>query len=50
MKLVELAETEALFVSPKHPYTEMLLSAIPSPDPDVRMKPIVRFDELTEVR
>lgn len=47
-KLVELAETEALFVSPKHPYTEMLLSAIPSPDPDIRMKPIVRFEELAE--
>ncbi len=48
-KLVELAETEALFESPQHPYTEMLLSAIPSPDPDIRMKPIVRFDELTEI-
>ena len=47
-KLVELAETDELFESPKHPYTEMLLSAIPSPDPDIRMKPIVRFEELAE--
>lgn len=34
-KLVELGETEALFSSPLHPYTEALMSAIPRPDPDV---------------
>ena len=33
-KIVEQAETEELFLNPKHPYTEALLSAIPSPDPD----------------
>lgn len=33
-KIVEQAETETLFLNPKHPYTEALLSAIPSPDPD----------------
>jgi peptide/nickel transport system ATP-binding protein len=32
-KLVELAETEELYVNPKHPYTEALLSAVPKPDP-----------------
>jgi len=32
-KLVELASTEDLFKSPKHPYTKFLLSAIPKPDP-----------------
>jgi len=32
-KLVEMASTEDLFKSPKHPYTRFLLSAIPKPDP-----------------
>jgi len=32
-ELVELAETEALFAHPLHPYTKALLSAIPVPDP-----------------
>lgn len=31
--IVELAETEALFAHPLHPYTRSLLSAIPMPDP-----------------
>ena len=35
-KLVELAETEALYVNPRHPYTEALLSAVPKPDPRLR--------------
>lgn len=33
-KLVEQAPTQELFTSPRHPYTEALLSAIPRPDPD----------------
>lgn len=36
-KIVELAETGTLFKDPKHPYTKALLSAVPSPDPDVKM-------------
>lgn len=32
-RIVELAETEALFSCPLHPYTRALLSAIPQPDP-----------------
>ncbi len=35
-KLVELAETEKLYIDPKHPYTEALLSAVPKPDPALR--------------
>ncbi len=32
-RLVELAEVDALFNSPRHPYTEALLEAVPVPDP-----------------
>lgn len=32
-RIVELAETETLFTNPQHPYTEALLSSIPTPDP-----------------
>ncbi len=34
-KMVEEAGTEDLFLAPKHPYTQALLSAIPWPDPVV---------------
>jgi oligopeptide/dipeptide ABC transporter ATP-binding protein len=34
-RIVEMGEVGSLFSSPKHPYTEALLSAIPDPDPDV---------------
>jgi ABC-type oligopeptide transport system ATPase subunit len=36
-KIVELEETSRLFSHPEHPYTRALLSAVPNPDPDVRM-------------
>ena len=37
-KLVEVAPKDQLFFFPKHPYTEALLSAVPTPDPDVEKK------------
>ncbi|MCE7986592.1 MAG: dipeptide ABC transporter ATP-binding protein [Caldilinea sp. CFX5] len=40
-KIVEVAETQALFTNPKHPYTEALLSAVPKPDPRLRSQRII---------
>ncbi|MEM7534021.1 MAG: oligopeptide/dipeptide ABC transporter ATP-binding protein [Chloroflexota bacterium] len=40
-KLVELAETEELYIHPKHPYTEALLSAVPKNDPEIKMDRII---------
>ncbi len=40
-KIVELVEAEELFVNPKHPYTEALMSAVPVPDPDYKVERIL---------
>ncbi len=40
-KIVELASWREIYSSPKHPYTEALLSAIPIPDPEVKRERII---------
>ena len=35
-RLCEVGPSEQLFASPAHPYTALLLEAIPMPDPDIR--------------
>lgn len=44
-RIVELAESEELFLHPLHPYTKALLSAVPIPDPEVeKNKQLVVYD------
>jgi len=40
-RIVERAAADALFAAPAHPYTIALLSAIPVPDPSVRVQRLV---------
>jgi len=47
-KLVEHASTDELFINPKHPYTEALLSAVPKPDPRRRTEPIVLTGDVAD--
>ncbi len=47
-KLVESAQTEELFTTPRHPYTEALLSAVPKPDPRRRTEPIVLAGDVAD--
>ena len=45
-KIVEIADADELFDSPKHPYTQALLSAIPIPDPETKILRIVLSGEV----
>jgi len=40
-KIVELTDRDSLFATPLHPYTEALLSAVPSPDPEAKRERII---------
>ncbi|MGH2548398.1 MAG: ABC transporter ATP-binding protein [Thermomicrobiales bacterium] len=45
-RIVEIAETDKLFTTPRHPYTEALLSSVPKPDPRQRSKRIILQGEV----
>jgi oligopeptide/dipeptide ABC transporter ATP-binding protein len=45
-RIVELAQKQALFSRPQHPYTEALLSAVPVPDPAARSRRIILQGEM----
>ena len=40
-KVVELGSIDKIYAKPYHPYTQALLAAVPSPDPDIRLRPAV---------
>ncbi|MEN3008592.1 ABC transporter ATP-binding protein [Pseudothermotoga sp.] len=40
-KIVEVAESEELYLNPLHPYTKALISAVPVPDPKVKRQKII---------
>ena len=37
-KIMELADRDSIYQSPKHPYTQALLSAVPIPDPKIEKR------------
>jgi len=45
-KIVELAKDADLYTSPKHPYTEALLSAVPIPNPKMKKQRILLQGEI----
>jgi len=47
-RIVEVGETEPLFDSPQHPYTEALLSAVPNPDPRTNVTRTVLEGEIPD--
>jgi len=47
-RVVELARTEAIFATPRHPYTEALLAAVPKPDPRLRGERLLLEGEVAD--
>ena len=47
-KLVETAPTQEMFLCPRHPYTEALLSAVPIPDPLTKKKRLILPGEVAD--
>jgi oligopeptide/dipeptide ABC transporter ATP-binding protein len=45
-RIVELADTVALFTGPRHPYTEALFSAVPQIDPAARQQRILLHGDI----
>ncbi|MDF2648836.1 MAG: appF5, partial [Paenibacillus sp.] len=45
-RIVEEADTDSLFRTPLHPYTQALLSAVPIPDPNAKRERIVLKGDL----
>jgi oligopeptide/dipeptide ABC transporter ATP-binding protein len=49
-RIVEVGETERVFESPLHPYTEALMSAVPDPDPTASTDRIILDGEIPDPR
>jgi oligopeptide/dipeptide ABC transporter ATP-binding protein len=45
-RIVEYADKNALFTTPLHPYTELLLAAVPVPDPAIKRKKCIVHGDL----
>ena len=50
-RIVEYTDKKSLFTTPQHPYTELLLSAVPVPDPAIkREKRVLQGDVPSPVK
>lgn len=47
-KIVEMAESEALYAYPLHPYTEALMSSVPKPDPKYQSERIIMKGDVAD--